>query len=263
MPRAARSTTSFVGSRRRPVPLTSAAPHRRSAKGSPTPQMRWHRATSDACAPPATHWIPTGPSSSNATWSPQEGLMPRRALCDTQAMSAGPSPSRRPRAVRRDAVENREKILRTAAELIARRGHNVPLTEIADAAGVGVGTFYRSFPDRSALLEELQRRGYEVLLATLTQIRESGLTGAVAIQAYLQRCLALADELVVLPLRGAEPLTDAAAVGARRQIGRAIDEFLVEGRADGSVHGDVTAMEVIVCGTLIGMPLPLRPHALK
>lgn len=188
--------------------------------------------------------------------------MPRRALCDTQAMSAGPSPSRRPRAVRRDAVENREKILRTAAELIARRGHNVPLTEIADAAGVGVGTFYRGFPDRSALLEELQRRGYEVLLATLTQIRESGLTGAVAIQAYLQRCLALADELVVLPLRGAEPLTDAAAVGARRQIGRAIDEFLVEGRADGSVHDDVTAMDVIVCGTLIAMPLPLGPDAL-
>ena len=80
------------------------------------------------------------------------------------------------RAVRRDAIENREKILRTAAELMARRGHNVPLTEIADSAGVGVGTFYRGFPDRAALLDELQRRGYDLLLQSLARIEADGLT---------------------------------------------------------------------------------------
>ena len=42
-----------------------------------------------------------------------------------------------------DALYNREKILTVAAELMAQRGRNVPLADIADAAGVGVGTFYR------------------------------------------------------------------------------------------------------------------------
>ena len=163
---------------------------------------------------------------------------------------------RRTRAVRRDAVENRERILRTAAELMARRGHNVPLTEIADAAGVGVGTFYRGFPDRTALLDELQRRGYDLLLDSLGRIRSEGLRGADAIESYLRECLSLADQLVALPLRGPEPLTDAAAVDATKRIGHAIEEFLAEGRGDGTVRADVTALDVIVCGTLVGTPLP-------
>ena len=50
------------------------------------------------------------------------------------------------RALRRDAVENREKILVVAAELMAVHGPNVPLADIAAAADVGVGTFYRGIP---------------------------------------------------------------------------------------------------------------------
>jgi AcrR family transcriptional regulator len=162
----------------------------------------------------------------------------------------------RSRAPRRDARDNREKILRTAAELMARRGHNVPLTEIADAAGVGVGTFYRGFGDRAALLDELQRRGYQLLLQTLARIKADGLTGADAIGAYLEECLKLANQLVALPLRGVQPLPDDAAVDAKRRILQAIENFLTEGQAEGSVHADVTAQDVAVCGTLIASPLP-------
>jgi AcrR family transcriptional regulator len=165
----------------------------------------------------------------------------------------------RSRAVRRDAIENREKILRTAADLMARRGHNVPLTEIADAAGVGVGTFYRGFPDRTALLDELQRRGYDLLLQTLARIKADGLTGADAIEAYLDECLDLADQLVALPLRGVQPLPDDAAVNAKRKVLQAIEDFLTEGQAEGSVHADVTALDIAVCGTLIATPLPHGP----
>lgn len=183
---------------------------------------------------------------------------PHGSVCDTRSMPAE-TRSGRVRAVRRDAVENREKILRTAAELMARRGHNVPLTEIAEAAGVGVGTFYRKFPDRTALLDELQRRGYELLFGTLTRIGAEGLRGADAIEAYLRECLVLADQLVAMPLRGPEPLDDDAAEAARGRIGLAIEAFLAQGRADGTVHTDVSAVDVAVCGTLIGTPLPRDP----
>jgi AcrR family transcriptional regulator len=178
-----------------------------------------------------------------------------QGVCDARSMPAGPD-GRRSRAVRRDALENREKILRTAAVLMARRGHNVPLTDIADAAGVGVGTFYRGFPDRAALLGELQRRGYNLLLDALARIRGDGLTGADAIERYLEECLTLADQLVALPLRGVEQRRDGAAVAAKNKILEAIGDFLAKGQTDGSVHADVTALDIAVCGTLIATPLP-------
>jgi AcrR family transcriptional regulator len=52
---------------------------------------------------------------------------------------------------RRDAVHNRERILRTAVEVFAADGPGVPLTEIARRAGFGPATLYRYFPDRFCL----------------------------------------------------------------------------------------------------------------
>ncbi|WP_029112933.1 TetR/AcrR family transcriptional regulator [Mycobacterium sp. URHB0044] len=163
------------------------------------------------------------------------------------------------RVERRDAVENREKILRTAAEVIARRGQSVPLKEIADAAGVGVGTFYRHFPDRDALLDALQRRGCDLLLDTLARIKAEGMRGVDAIEAYLKECLAMSDELVAMPLRGVKPLTDDDAVDAKRRITRAVEGFVREGKSDGTLDGAVRAIDVIVFSTLLGSPLPHGP----
>lgn len=187
--------------------------------------------------------------------SPQRQPVGQRSVCDTRPMP--PSPERsRSRALRRDALENREKILRTAAELMARRGRNVPLSDIADAAGVGVGTFYRSFADRAALLGELQRRGCDLLLEALARIAADGLTGAEAIESYLLECLNLADQLVAMPLRGAEHLRDDAAIQAQGQVLGAIAQLLAQGRADGSIRDDVDVSDIAVCGTLIANPLP-------
>jgi AcrR family transcriptional regulator len=94
-------------------------------------------------------------------------------------------PARSGRAVRRDALLNREKILTVAAELMAERGRNVPLAEIAAAAGVGVGTFYRGYPDRTALLHALEHRAYGLLIEILDRIEEAGQTGADAVETFL------------------------------------------------------------------------------
>lgn len=142
---------------------------------------------------------------------------------------------------------------------MARKGHNVPLTEIAEAADVGVGTFYRGFPDRAALLAELQRRGYGLCLNILAGIRADGLQGADAVEAYLRRCHDVADQLVALPLRGVDPLPDDAAVNAKDRILEEITDLLIRGQADGSVHSDVTAMDVVVCATMVATPLPHGP----
>src|SRR5215217_6312007 len=57
--------------------------------------------------------------------------------------------------LRADAERNRERILAAAAELYAERGLDVSLDDIAAAAGVGVGTVYRRFPDKDALIDAL------------------------------------------------------------------------------------------------------------
>ncbi len=169
-----------------------------------------------------------------------------------------PQARRRRRAVRRDALSNREKILAVAAELMAQRGRNVPLAEIAEAAGVGVGTLYRGWPDRTALLHTLEHRAYEQLIALLDRIEDSGQTGTDAIETYLNGCLNLGNQLV-LPLRGAPPLTDDAAVAARGRINAALERFLADGRDHGSVRADVNATDIIMCGAMITQPLPNTP----
>jgi AcrR family transcriptional regulator len=56
------------------------------------------------------------------------------------------------RPLRADARRNRESVLDAAAELFALRGDAVQMDEIAERAGLGVGTVYRHFVDKQALL---------------------------------------------------------------------------------------------------------------
>ncbi|NKY08614.1 helix-turn-helix transcriptional regulator, partial [Cellulomonas hominis] len=54
--------------------------------------------------------------------------------------------------VRADAARNRQRVLDAARALYTTRGLDEPMEQIARAAGVGVGTVYRHFPDRAALV---------------------------------------------------------------------------------------------------------------
>jgi AcrR family transcriptional regulator len=59
------------------------------------------------------------------------------------------------RPKRADARRNYEKVLAAAREAFAKGGESTALEEIARRAGVGIGTLYRHFPSRQALLEAL------------------------------------------------------------------------------------------------------------
>src|SRR5262245_52777392 len=59
------------------------------------------------------------------------------------------------RPKRADARRNYEKILAAAREAFAEGGESTALEEIARRAGVGIGTLYRHFPNRQALVEAL------------------------------------------------------------------------------------------------------------
>jgi AcrR family transcriptional regulator len=57
--------------------------------------------------------------------------------------------------LRRDAERNRRRLLEAAREVFGERGRDAPFEEIARRAGVGIGTLYRRFPTREALIDAL------------------------------------------------------------------------------------------------------------
>src|SRR3954454_23845757 len=72
-------------------------------------------------------------------------------MSDTSTTQPATGLARRPK--RADARRNYEKLLAAAAEAFTERGTDASLEDIARRAGVGIGTLYRPFPTRQALLE--------------------------------------------------------------------------------------------------------------
>lgn len=69
------------------------------------------------------------------------------------------------RPMRRDAARNQQLVLIAAREVVAEFGTDASMELIASRAGVGVGTVYRRFPNKEALLDELVRLILDELVA--------------------------------------------------------------------------------------------------
>ncbi|WP_308160624.1 TetR/AcrR family transcriptional regulator [Mycolicibacterium goodii] len=66
--------------------------------------------------------------------------------------------------VRRDATNNREKLVAAAEEVFAERGPNATLDDVAAAAGVGPATLYRRFANKDALVREVLAAFFQRLI---------------------------------------------------------------------------------------------------
>jgi AcrR family transcriptional regulator len=78
------------------------------------------------------------------------------------------------RPMRADAQRNYQRLLSAAVAVFAEHGaDDASLEEIARRAGVGIGTLYRHFPTRQALLEAVYRDQVEALRSRADELRES------------------------------------------------------------------------------------------
>jgi AcrR family transcriptional regulator len=78
-----------------------------------------------------------------------------------------PVTARKPRA---DALRNRDRLMEVAKATFTRAGTEINLDDIAKQAGVGVGTLYRHFPTRDALVEAVYRAEIERLAAAAARL---------------------------------------------------------------------------------------------
>jgi AcrR family transcriptional regulator len=76
------------------------------------------------------------------------------------------------KGLRRDAAENRLRLLDAAEKVFAANGLDASVEEVARVAGVGMGTLYRRFPTKDALIGELIRALLGDLLALAQQMRQ-------------------------------------------------------------------------------------------
>jgi len=105
------------------------------------------------------------------------------------------------RPKRADARRNYEKVLTAAREAFAEGGDSTALEEIARRAGVGIGTLYRHFPNRQALLEALYVNGVEEVCRSAAELDgtdpwEALNTWFERLMGYLATKQALANELL-------------------------------------------------------------------
>jgi AcrR family transcriptional regulator len=122
----------------------------------------------------------------------------------------------------------------------------VPLDQIARDAGVGIGTLYRHFPTREALVEALYRKELDDLCASAAELLATR-SPADALRAWLDRFAGyvaakreMADALRAVYASGAVTMSQ-----ARERLAAAVQVILDAGSADGTLRDDVRAADVV------------------
>lgn len=155
-------------------------------------------------------------------------------------------------AERADAKRNRERLLAAAADAFAAADGAVTLEAIARAAGVGIGTLYRHFPSREALIEAVYRAELAEVSASAAELLATH-PPAVALRRWMNRYA----EFVAAKQGMAESLRAVFESGAvdhndtRTSIVGAVEKLLQAGAADGSLRADVRADDVV--SSLLGI----------
>jgi AcrR family transcriptional regulator len=159
------------------------------------------------------------------------------------------------RRVRSDALAHQERVLAAAVTAVLREGRQVPMGTIAAAAGVGIGTLYRRYPNREALLEALTLRAFRLVLECAENAENPDEPGLAALSSFLDCVISRADQLI-LPLHGGPIPAAAETLAARSTVHQALQRILDRGWRDGTIRADVTTRDIIVLTALLAQQLP-------
>ena len=155
-------------------------------------------------------------------------------------------------SLRRDAERNRQRILDAARRLYAESGLRASHDDVARAAGVGVGTVYRRFPDRESLQAAVFDRQLDevVRLAEAAQARPDPWP---ALRDFLVAVLELqAGDKGLRDLLAGAPDASAAAGRARGRIAPVVGDMLGRAQREGRVRPDLTVTDLSLVPVMVG-----------
>jgi len=167
--------------------------------------------------------------------------------------------------VRADAKKNYDHLLVVARAVVTEQGADASLRDVARRAGVGLGTLYRHFPTREALLEALLRAGFDELAAHAAEL-ETSRSPEDALVSWLRDCVACADEYrgVVALMMAAIEDTESALHASCVTMRAAGTRLLTRAQAAGLARTDIDGTDLFaLVGALawLGDQPSLAPRA--
>jgi AcrR family transcriptional regulator len=164
------------------------------------------------------------------------------------------APARKPRA---DSARNRQSLIEAAKAAFAEVGLNVSLEEIARRAGVGIGTLYRHFPTREAVVEAVYRREVEQLAEAAPQLLETSPAGD-ALHKWMHLFVDyIATKRLIAPSLGAAAArTSPLYASSAELITGAITTLVKRAVASGAVRKDIDPSDLLraMVGVSYGNP---------
>ncbi|MBY8879405.1 TetR/AcrR family transcriptional regulator [Actinacidiphila acidipaludis] len=151
-----------------------------------------------------------------------------------------------PRPLRADAQRNRDRLLAVALRAFSQDGPEVTLDAVAKEAGVGIGTLYRHFPTREALVEAAYRNELDRLCDSAGELLAAG-PAVRALRTWMDNFVdyaaakrGMGDALKAVIASGGNPFAH-----SRDRMTGAVGALLSAGAAEGALRDDVESGDVV------------------
>jgi AcrR family transcriptional regulator len=166
-----------------------------------------------------------------------------------------------PRPLRRDAQRNRDRILAAGAEAFADKGADAQMDDVARRAGVGVGTVYRHFPTKEALMAELVRRKFAGIRATALEALEVEDPWDAFAGMLFRNAEMAAEDAAMRDALSRVPQAWATCQEERAEVTALAARVIERAQVAGALRADFTADDIpmLMCGICSAMAVPLPP----
>ncbi len=155
------------------------------------------------------------------------------------------------RPQRADARRNREKLVAAAAAAFAESGLDAQVEDIARRAHVGVGTLYRHFPTKEALVVALAEQHFERIADTVeAALADPGDEWDVFAAAIWRVATAAAADVAWCEIIGGHPSAVQAASRGQQRLASAVGTHIARAQGAGVMRADATVEDIktIMCG---------------
>jgi AcrR family transcriptional regulator len=156
--------------------------------------------------------------------------------------------------MRADAQRNREQLLAAAVAAFSEDGPEVTLESIAKDAGVGIGTLYRHFPSREALVDAAYRSELARLCDAVPALLEA-MSADTAMRTWMERFIdymtarrGMSDALRLVIASGGDPFAE-----SRSRLLAAFSALMKAGAADGTLRPDLDPADLLASMTGVSL----------